>query len=104
MIKIFCFVVVSLVSVVAFAGGIIGGGGTGLVKEDNISSMAFSIDSLSKVYVNSDDFRRTQARLSVANAGSVPFLIDGESIQVKSWRKSVVDVNVSKEFLPELAN
>ncbi len=90
-----------VISSVAFAGGSTGGS-PGLVLEDTVSA-AFSVDSLPKIYVHPDDFRRANARLSVGNVASAPVLFNGESIQVKRWLDSVVDVKMSNEVLPDPA-
>ena len=83
------------VSCLAYAGGTIGGGGGGLVNEE----LALSLEALPKFYIEVDDFRRVKARLSVAGTESTPALVDGETVDLKAFRDSVVDVKFSKEVL-----
>jgi hypothetical protein len=88
------FVVVSSVSL---AGGSTGGS-PGLALE--LVEFAFNVESLPKTYLDSEDFRRVKARLSVAGTESIPALVDGETLDLKAFRDSVVDVKFSKEILP----
>jgi hypothetical protein len=86
---------------ICFAGGSIGGGG-GSISESvlDLADAAFNVESLPKSYIGSADFRRVKARLSVAGTESVPALVGGESVDLKTFLDSVVDVKLSKEFLP----
>jgi hypothetical protein len=99
LLMIFAF---GLVSSISYAGGSMGGGGFGLKDELALSLMdaAFNIDSLPKTFVDPSDFRRAKARLSVDGVKTFPMLLNGESIDVRSLRGSVVDANISKEVLP----
>lgn len=90
-----------LLSASAYAGGTVGGNPG--VSLEQPTSTAFSVDSLPKIYVNPDAYRRVKARLSVGDVESAPVFVNGESIQVKRWLDSVVDIKISKEFLPESA-
>ena len=85
-----------------YAGGAIGGN-PGLVKDQlalELANTAFNVESLPKVYIGGDDLRRVKARLSVAGTISTPALVDGETVDLKTFRDSVVDVKFSKEVLP----
>lgn len=94
----------------AFAGGTIGGGGSGLQNQDVLELMnmggvvggnpGLTLESLPKTYLDNSDFRRVKARLSVAGTQSTPALVDGETVDLKAFRDSVVDVKFSKEVLP----
>lgn len=100
------------VSGAALAGGSTGGS-PGLLKEimladggaiggnPGIADIAFDVSSLPKSYVEAENFRRVKARLSVADVASVPMSIDGEEIQVRKLRDSIVDLKISKELLPD---
>lgn len=102
--KILSLAFVALSSV-ALAGGSTGGS-PGLAREElllSISDYAINVEALPKTFVDSSDFRRAQARLSVEGVKTVPMLLNGESIDVRHIRGSVVDVNVSKEILPSPA-
>jgi hypothetical protein len=93
-------------SFAAYAGGTIGGGSGGLVREQlllSIADSAFNIDALPKTFVDPADFRRAQARLSVDGVKTIPMLLNGETVDVRSLRGSVVDANISKELLPSPA-
>ncbi len=86
-----------VVSSVALAGGSTGGS-PGLALE--LSELAFNVESLPKTYIGGEDLRRVKARLSVAGTLSTPALVDGEMVDLKTFRDSVVDVKFSKEVLP----
>ncbi len=94
----------------AFAGGTIGGGGSGLENQDVLELMSMggtvggnpmlTIESLPKSYISGDDLRRVKARLSVAGTLATSALVDGDMVDLKTFRDSVVDVKFSKEVLP----
>lgn len=86
-----------VVSSVALAGGSTGGS-PGLALE--LAEFAFNVESLPKTYIGNDDFRRVKARLSVTETQSTPALVDGETVDLKAFRDSIVDVKFSKEVLP----
>jgi hypothetical protein len=89
-------------SFAAYAGGTIGGGSGGLAREQLLLSTAdaaFNIDALPKTFVDPSDFRRAQARLSVDGVKTIPMVLNGESIDVRSIRGSIVDKDLSKEIL-----
>jgi len=91
------------VSCLAYAGGTIGGGSGGLVQEEmalSLADTAFNLELLPKTYIGNDDFRRIKARLSVTGTQSTPAIVDGETMDLKAFRDSVVDVKFSKEILP----
>jgi hypothetical protein len=91
------------VSCLAYAGGTIGGGSGGLVQEEmalSLADTAFNLESLPKAYIGGEDLRRVKARLSVAGTLSTPALVDGETVDLKPFRDSIVDVKFSKEVLP----
>ncbi len=86
-----------------YAGGS-SGGVSGLHNELalSIADAAFNIDALPKIHLDADTYRRTEARLSVQNSvSSVPVVtLDGDTIEVRKFRDSMVDVKLSKEILP----
>jgi hypothetical protein len=86
-----------LVSAYAYAGGTVGGS-PGLSLE--LAEYAFNVEALPKTYLGSEDFRRVKARLSVSGTQTVPALVDGETVDLKTFLDSVVDVKFSKEILP----
>lgn len=86
-----------LVSASAYAGGTVGGN-PGLALE--MAEYAFNVEALPKTYLGSEDFRRVKARLSVAGIQSIPAIVDGETVDLKTFKDSVVDVKFSKEVLP----
>lgn len=104
------FILFSLFCSNAFAGGTIGGGGSGLENQDDLElfsmggtvggSTGLTLEALPKTYLDTSDFRRIKARLSVAGTDSIPAFVDGEKVDLKAFLDSVVDVKVSKEFLP----
>jgi hypothetical protein len=103
--KKFVCIVLMLAWAKAFAGGAIGGN-PGLIREALAPSLvdsSFNVAALPKEFVDASEFRRTQARLSVDGVKTVPMLLNGESIDVRSLRGSVVDANISKELLPSPA-
>jgi hypothetical protein len=79
---------------VTFAGGSIGGGGGSVQLEMP------ELDSLSRVYVDGSDYRRLNARLSVGGVEKLPVVIGNEAVELKKLQNRVVDLNVSREFLP----
>jgi hypothetical protein len=91
-------------SSLSFAGGSIGGGGGSISLESalELANVTSNIEALPKTYMDGDDFRRVRARLSVSGVQTVPALIDGESLDLKAFKDSVVDVEFSKEFLPSV--
>ena len=97
--KKYCLAVAVLVSAYAYAGGTVGGS-PGLLQHGTLSLESIELSDLPKIYVGADQFRRTQARLSVADAGSVPLDIDGREIQVMSLRGGLVESKLSGEVLP----
>lgn len=103
------FILFSLFCSNAFAGGTIGGGGSGLENQDVLELMSMGgtvggspglLELLPKTYIGRDDFRRVKARLSVTGIQSIPALVDGEAVDLKTFQDSIVDVKVSKEVLP----
>lgn len=99
--KIFGTIAV-LVSASAYAGGTVGGN-PGLAREQialELSGNAFNLELLPKTYIGGDDFRRVKARLSVTGTQSTPALVDGEALDLKAFRDTVVDLKFSKEILP----
>jgi hypothetical protein len=89
-----------LLSATAYAGGTVGGS-PGLMQEIMFDSSSFDLRSLPKAYVDSENFRRAKARLSVAEVSSVPMSVNGEEIQVRKLLESIVDLKISKELLPD---
>jgi hypothetical protein len=83
----------------SYAGGTVGGS-PGLMKEIMLDG-TFDIGSLPKSYVDTENFRRAKARLSVAEVSSVPMSVNGEEIQVRKILESIVDVEISREILPD---
>ena len=84
-----------------YAGGAIGGS-TGSARSElllNLADASFNIDALPKTFVSRSDFRRAQARLSVDGVKTIPMVLNGESIDVRSIRGSIVDKDLSKEIL-----
>lgn len=87
-----------LLTSVAFAGGSTGGN-PGVFNEE-LMQLAFSSESLPKLYASDADFQRAQARLSVKDCQAVELSADGHTIQVRKVLKSIVTVDGSKEVLP----
>lgn len=92
--------VVGFVSSISYAGGSMGGGGFGVKEEIALINMAYNIESLPKTYIGGDDFRRVKARLSVAGTQSITAVFEGEKVDLRTFRDSLVDVKFSKEILP----
>ena len=91
-----------LMNALSYAGVIVGGGSGALIKDElALADIAFDVKALPKDYVDVDSFRRVQARLSPADVESVPMALNGEEIQVRKLRSSIVDVKISKEVLPD---
>lgn len=80
-----------------YAGGTVGGGGSGIVA--TMELMRVAVGQLPKVYANEEDLRRAHARLEVTGTETVDLKLDGETIQVRKLGNSVVDDKVSKEIL-----
>jgi hypothetical protein len=83
------------------AGGT-GSGGIPPSLRDNmfeLADIAFGLDTLPKIYVDGDTFRRTQARLSVSDTKPVLLHLDSESIQVKKVRQRIVSEDLTQELL-----
>ena len=79
-----------------YAGGAIGGN-PGLALE--LTDIAFNVEALPKTYLDSGDFRRVKARLSVVGTESIPAFVDGETVDLRTFKDSVVDTKFSKEVL-----
>lgn len=107
------FLVALFISSVAFAGGQIGGGSggraqielidlnTGSSAEEIVNlSNSFNIERLPKVFMSGNELRRLKVRLSVDGIQSLPAVVEGEKVQLRSLGGSVVDVDLSKEVLP----
>lgn len=61
--------------------------------------MSMSLEQLPKAYTDQDEFRRTNARLSVAGIDTVNMNLEGNTIQVRKLQGSIVDDKLSKEIL-----
>jgi len=97
----------------ALAGGQIGGGSGGQAQIDLIDlnagfssgefvkvSNSFNVERLPKVFMSGNELRRMKVRLSVDGIQSLPAVVEGETVQLRSLGNSVVDVDLSKEVLP----
>lgn len=86
----------------AFAGGTIGGGGSGSSKAAlELASIAFSLDHLPEIRVDADTLRRAEARLSIGGAESVEMPVEGSPVSVRKLRSAVVDTEITKRFIAE---
>ena len=92
-----CGTIAILVSASAYAGGTVGGN-PGIALE--LAEYAFNVEALPKTYLDSGDFRRVKARLSVVGTESIPAFVDGETVDLRTFKDSVVDTKFSKEVLP----
>jgi hypothetical protein len=97
--KTLMLVVCSFVSSMVYAGGSLGGGGFGVQDEVALMSVAYNIEALPKAYVSGDDFRRYNARLSVAGTNTIPARVGDESIDLRIFNGHLVDLKISKEIL-----
>lgn len=103
--KLALFAVFGLIaySGLSFAGGSIGGGGGAIADLESVlgpADVVFNAETLPKIYIDGDDFRRVKARLSVAGVHAVPAVVGPETVDLKLFRESVVDLNFSREVLP----
>ncbi|HYX39838.1 MAG TPA: hypothetical protein VE954_42625 [Oligoflexus sp.] len=96
MMKLLGIFVASLFAGLAYAGGTIGGGSGGLTSE-----LTLHVESLPKLFIDAQSFRRTKARLSVDSTESATaVVVDGDTIEVRKIADHLVNSDLSKEILP----
>lgn len=83
-------------------GGVSIGGGSGSSRAlTDLASVAFDLDHLPQILVNSETLRRAEARLSVEGMEAVEMPMEGSSVTVRKLNSSVVDTDVTKRFVAE---
>lgn len=69
---------------------------------DTLALMSLLLEQLPKAYADQNEFRRANARFSVAGTETASMkTVEGNTIQVRKLRDKIVDEKISKEILPE---
>ncbi|MDQ3235869.1 MAG: hypothetical protein M3Q07_29010 [Pseudobdellovibrionaceae bacterium] len=83
-------------------GGVSIGGGSGSSKTlTELATIAFGIEKLPSVLVDSDTLRRAEARLSIEGMETVEMPLGGSTVAVKKVSSAVVDTDITKRFVAE---